>query len=106
MWGAFLHISGSVQEIIKNGSVKIRVVRSGMFQQLTFSVKRAKHGNITYVELYTDRMVDLSELTRISNDIGLPVEAQNGKAFPRGKSVQDFQESVSTGSAKAEPQQP
>lgn len=92
-------MSQRAKEIIKAGSVKLRVVRSGMFQQLTFVVKRSHHGNITYIELYTDRMVDLSELTRIAGEIGLPVAAQNGHAFPKGKSVQDFQEEQTQASA-------
>jgi hypothetical protein len=77
--------------VIRNGSVKLRVVRSGMYQQLTFSVKQVKLGNITYTELFTDRMVDLTELTRVANTLGLPVEAHNGKAFPKGTSATDFQ---------------
>ncbi|MDE1768651.1 MAG: hypothetical protein KGH64_00890 [Candidatus Micrarchaeota archaeon] len=79
------------KQILARGSIKIRVVRSGMFQQLTFAVKRIKHGNIEYTELMTDRQVDISELTRIANEVGLPVEANNGKAFPNGTSAVDFQ---------------
>lgn len=85
------NLSGSAQNILKNGSVKIRVVRSGMFQQMTFTVRKVALGNIVYTELHIDRIIELSELTRISNDIGLPVEAQNGKAFPKGTSASDFQ---------------
>jgi len=76
---------------IRQGWIKIRVVRSGMFQQLTFAVKKVKIGNVEYTELYTDRQVDMSELTRIAKEAGLPVEAKNAKAFPEGKSAQDFQ---------------
>ena len=75
---------------MKNGSAKIRVVRSGMFQQMTFTVRRVQLGNITYVELGIDRQVDMSELTRVANEIGLPIEAPNGKAFPKGTSATDF----------------
>ncbi len=62
-----------------------------MFQQLTFKVRRVHLGNITYAELHTDRMIDISELNRIAAEIGLPVESQNGKAFPKGTSASDFQ---------------
>ena len=88
MW--ILELSGKAEEVIGRGSVKIRVVRSGMYQQLTFLVKRVKEGNITYPELFTERQVDISELKRIANDIGLPVEAPNGHAFPTGTSAIDF----------------
>lgn len=72
------------------GAIKIRVVRNGMFQQLTFTVKKVKHGNIEYVELATERQIDISELAKIAEDVGLPVESQNGKAFPKGTSAVDF----------------
>ncbi len=86
-----MELSTNAQNILKEGSVKIRVVRSGMFQQMTFTVRRVTLGNVTYAELYTDRIIDISELTRIANDIGLPAESQNGKAFPKGTSATDFQ---------------
>jgi hypothetical protein len=86
-----LELSEKTKSIIKNGSVKIRVVRSGMYQQMTFMVRQVKLGNLIYTELYTDRQVDITELTRVSNEVGLPIEAQNGKAFPKGTSATDFQ---------------
>lgn len=85
-----MELSSKAKEAIARGSFKIRVVRNGMFQQLTFSVKRTQLGNVTYVELATERLVDVSELTKIADNIGLPVEAQNGRAFPKGTSATDF----------------
>lgn len=79
------------KEIIQMGSVKIRVLRSGMFQQMTFKTKKVKSGNIEYTELFIDRMIDTSELIRIVKEIGLPVEAHNGRAFPENSSASDFQ---------------
>ena len=61
-----------------------------MFQQLTFSIKKVQLGNVTYIELATQRQVDISELSKIADEIGLPVEAQNGRAFPKGTSATDF----------------
>ena len=86
-----MNLSSSAQNAIRNGSVKLRVVRSGMFQQLTFTVKRAKTGNIEYVELFTERVIDNHEITRLAREFGLPIEAQNGKAFPEGTTASDFQ---------------
>ena len=65
-------------------------MRSGMYQQITFAVKRVTHGNIVYVELATERQIDMTELSRVADEIGLPVEAPNGKAFPKGTSAVDF----------------
>jgi len=86
-----MELSPKARNAIARGNLKIRVVRNGMFQQLTFCIKRVQMGNITYLELATDRQVDVSELSKIAEDIGLPVEAQNGKAFPKGTSATDFQ---------------
>ena len=84
-------ISGNARDAIRKGSIKLRVTRSGMFQQLTFIVRKTRLGNVEYTELYTARQVDMSELTRIAGEIGLPVRAQNAEAFPEGASAQDFQ---------------
>lgn len=85
-----MQLSYKAQDAIKRGSLKIRVARNGMFQQLTFRIKRNQMGNITYVVLATERQVDISELMKIAEEIGLPVEAQNGKAFPKGTAATDF----------------
>ena len=78
------------ETILKSGSVRIRVHRTGMFQVLTFTVKRVQIGQDTFSELYTQKILDRSELERVANETGLPVEAQNGRAFPDGKSAKDF----------------
>lgn len=85
-----MELSQKAKEAMAKGSVKIRVVRNGMFQQLTFTVRRVQMGNVSYPELSTDRLVDVSELAKIAEDMGLPVEAQNGRAFPKGRSAADF----------------
>ena len=85
-----MELSIKALDILKQGSIKLRVNRSGMFQQITFRVKKAKLGNIEYTELSTDRIIELAELAKISQEIGLPVEAPNGRAFPKGTSASDF----------------
>jgi hypothetical protein len=85
-----MQVSEKAKEIIERGSIKIRVRRSGMLQQLTFNVKKVNIGDSEYVELYTSRIVDTSELLRVSEETGLPVEAPNGKAFPKGTAALDF----------------
>ena len=80
--------------IISAGEIKIRVIRSGMYQKLTFTVAKEKAGEVEYYELFTDRLIDASELTRIAEEVGLPVKAQNGRSFPKGTSARDFQVSA------------
>jgi hypothetical protein len=85
-----MKLSESAQRVIKDGGIKLRVNRSGMFQQITFTVRKAKLGNIEYIELFTDRIIELTELVKISDEVGLPVEAPNGRAFPKGTGAADF----------------
>jgi hypothetical protein len=85
-----MKLSDIAQRTIRQGSIKLRVNRSGMFQQITFKVRKAKVGNIEYMELFTDRIIELTELAKISEEIGLPVEAPNGRAFPKGTGAADF----------------
>lgn len=83
-------LSEMARNIIADGSIKKRVTRSGMLQQMTFRIRKVVAGNVQYVELFCDRTIDMSELIRVANETGLPVEAQNGKAFPNGTSAIDF----------------
>ncbi|MGC8699523.1 MAG: hypothetical protein ACP5HW_00085 [Candidatus Micrarchaeia archaeon] len=83
-------VSDLAMQIVRRGSIKIRVRRSGMLQQLTFTVREANAGNRKYYELATERIVDTSELLRVANEVGLPVKAPNGEAFPKGTGATDF----------------
>lgn len=83
-------LSETARNVLLQGSIKVRVKRSGMLQQMTFIVKRIPLGKDTFPELFLDRVIDISELQRVANEIGLPVETQNGKAFPTGKGAKDF----------------
>ncbi len=79
------------RKIIGEGSVTIRVRRSGMLQVLVFRIKKVPAGKDNYfVELFVARVIDMSELQRVANETGLPVEAENGTAFPEGKGANDF----------------
>ena len=85
-----MELTPNAKQAIQNGRIKILVVRSGMRTQLTFFIKKATSANVEFVELFTERIVDTSELLRISKDIGLPVEAPNAKVFPPGTAAKDF----------------
>ncbi len=81
---------GKRAEALSKGELNIRVRRSGMFQQLPFRLvrKNTPAGQVPYLVL--DKFLDLSELMRVSEEYQLPVEAQNGKVYPRGKKEMDF----------------
>jgi hypothetical protein len=85
-----LELSENAKRILQAGKANIRVRRSGMYQVMPFVVKRIRAGQEEFVELFLDRIVDMPELIRVANETGLPVEAQNGRAFPDGKSAKDF----------------
>lgn len=77
--------------IVKAGRVRLRVQRAGMLQFKVFTIKKMPFGKDDYyVELFLDRVIDMSELQRVANETGLPVEAENGRAFPDGKGAKDF----------------
>ncbi len=78
------------KEAIKAGGISIRIKRAGMLQFQTFKVRRITLGSEQFVELYLPKIVDISELHRIANEFDLPVEAENGRAFPEGKGAKDF----------------
>ena len=78
------------RRIIQEGSVKLRVKRSGMLQLMTFTIKHVSLGGSSFVELYTNRVIEMGELQRLAAETGLPVEAEGKRAFPTGKGAKDF----------------
>jgi hypothetical protein len=85
-----MELSETAKRIINDGSIQVKLKRAGMFQNQTFMIKRIKHGRESFVELFLDKVIDISELHRLSNELGLPIEVQNGRAFPEGKGAGDF----------------
>ncbi len=83
-------VDDRARKIIQDGSVKIKVWRTGMLQLQTFTVKRVKIGQQEFVELFLPKLLDRSELQKVANEIGLPIEAENGRAMPEGKGEKDF----------------
>jgi len=83
-------IDERAKKIIQDGSIRMKVWRTGMLQFQIFKVKRVKIGQQEFVELFLDRLLDRSELQKVANEIGLPVEAENGRAMPEGKGEKDF----------------
>lgn len=86
----FMEISDAAKQIIKNGSIKVSLHRAGMRQFQIFTIKRVKLGTEIFVELFLDKVIDISELKRLTNELGLPIEVENGRAFPDGLSAKDF----------------
>ncbi len=85
-----MQLTNAAKEILRAGSTKIRVRRSGMYQQITFTVKTAKLGNIEYSELFTGRLIEMPDMIRIAEETGLPVECPSGRVFPKGTGAADF----------------
>jgi hypothetical protein len=85
-----MDLSANAKSIIASGQARIKVKRAGMQQYQVFKVKRVKIGNAEFVELYSNRMLDASELARVANETGLPVEAEGRRAFPEGSGAKDF----------------
>lgn len=83
-------ISDIAHRIILAGTFRARVKRSGMLQMLTFTVKRVDLGSDHFTELYTHRTMDMSEILRLAEETGLPVEAGGQRAFPKGLGMKDF----------------
>jgi hypothetical protein len=80
----------TAMNIIKAGSIRLKVKRSGMLQFLVFTVRRVSVGKEQFVELYVDRLLEMREVERVANETGLPVEAESGRIFPTGKGAKDF----------------
>jgi len=83
-------LSEKARQIIKDGSIRVKVKRAGMLQFQIFTVKNVSIGNEKFVELFLDKVIDLSELNRLAEELGLPIETQNGRAFPKGTGANDF----------------
>lgn len=83
-------VDDNAMRIIKDGSIRLKVRRSGMLQFQVFKIRKMYIGKDYYIELFLDRVIDMSELQRVANETGLPVEAENGRAFPDGKGAKDF----------------
>ena len=83
-------IDEKAAEILRQGYARIRVKRAGMLQFQVFKVKRVELGGDAFVELFLDRLLDMSELLRVANETGLPVESENRRVFPEGKGAKDF----------------
>ncbi|MGC8495698.1 MAG: hypothetical protein ACP5RM_00280 [Candidatus Micrarchaeia archaeon] len=80
----------NAKDIMAMSEIKVRVKRTGMFQLITFTPRLVTVGNEKFAELYTKKMIDLSELKRVANELGAPVEADTLRAFPEGKGAKDF----------------
>jgi hypothetical protein len=82
--------SENALRIIRDGNVRLKVRRGGMLQFQVFKIRKVRLGGEEFVELFLDRVLDASELMRVAEETGLPVEAENGRAFPTGKGAKDF----------------
>jgi len=85
--------SETAKKIISEGSIRTKVRRAGMLQFQIFKIRRIPLGKEQFVELFLEKVIDIAELQRLANELGLPVETENGRAFPEGKGAKDFVDS-------------
>lgn len=83
-------INKDLKSLLDKGTVRIKVKRSGMHQFQVFTVRKVPFGKSYTVELFLDKVLDISEAKRVSNEMGMPVHAKNTHAFPEGKGAKDF----------------
>lgn len=83
-------INKKTKELIREGKIRIRVKKAGMYQYQTFIVKTVPFGNKNSVELFLDKILEITESEKIANDIGIPVHTKNIKVFPKSQGAKDF----------------
>jgi len=83
-------VDENASQILRQGYARIKVKRAGILQFQVFKVKRVELGENTFVELFLDRLLGMSEMLRVANETGLPVESENRRVFPEGKGAKDF----------------
>ncbi len=76
--------------LLKRGKLRIKVKRSGMHQFQIFTARKVPFGSSYTVELFLDKVLDVSEAKRVSNELMIPVHTKNAYAFPEGKGAKDF----------------
>jgi len=78
------------KDILSKGEAEIRVLRAGMYQILTFKIVRhvTPLGSVPYMTV--EKFVDLPQLIKVSEEYNLPIQAPNGKIYPRGKREIDY----------------
>ena len=85
-----VRLGDKAKEAIERGRMEVRVRRAGALQNVELVAKRLPLGQTTYLALCTDKFIDLGELVRVAEEVGLPIISGNGKTFPRGKGAADF----------------
>jgi len=84
-------LSATGRGVLARGGVVVAVRRQGMIQNVDFVVRRFPvGGKKEIVALYTEKFVDVGELERVVEEVGLPVFASNGRVFPKGMGATDF----------------
>ena len=87
----------SKEQILSQGHAEIRVKVGGIIQRHKFLIVKEKtaFGEVPYLE--TKGSVTVSELARLSQELGLPVRSPLGTAFPPGKGTKDFAIAIKPG---------
>ncbi|MCS7109385.1 MAG: hypothetical protein NZ903_01145 [Candidatus Micrarchaeota archaeon] len=79
-----------LEEVLRKGKGEYRVHRKGMYQRIIFTVKIIKEPYGEYPVLFTDRVIDIKEAVRLSEELNIPIFTPGGNIFPKGKKGEDF----------------
>ena len=78
-------------EFEEGKSVILRVKRSGgIYQRVVFRMVAQPFPEGKYKLLVADRSIDFNEMTRLSNELDLPIKAGAHLVFPKGKEAHDY----------------
>jgi len=80
------------EQVLKAKKAEYRVFRKGMYQRIIFTVKIIKEPYGEYPVLFSDRIIDIKDAARLSEELQIPLDIPNGKIYPKGKSGKDFVE--------------
>lgn len=79
-----------IEKIKRDGGITVRVKRSGMYQRITLKLTYENRPDGKVMLLETNRLIDLPEVERIVEEIGLPIKLPSGIFVPKGKTLSDF----------------
>lgn len=83
-------LSDSAKAALKAGEARVRLKRIGMMQFVVFKIRRIKLGGGEFPVLHSEKVIELGELQRVADEIGLPISSQDRTAFPEGTGAKDF----------------
>jgi hypothetical protein len=78
------------EEILKRGSIEVRVLNQGMQKRymLKVELEHTPFGKVSF--LVSKQPLSSVELVRLAGELKLPIKYQSTRVFPPGKMMKDF----------------